>query len=222
MALKGTISDRDSKDRALELFKDHRNKVKECIVNLEEVFKALYEKGDCNTICATVIKNEAEADRLKEHLIELLFKGTFLPLTAEDRLRLIEMNDNVADAAEKTIRALHAYLPWLWEKIDQNAKFEIWQLSRKVTELSEHLSKSMELLADDFKGAFEAAENVEKMRRDVRNKGYKLIEQLFKQKNSEIGATLLFKEIIFDILNVADVAEDASDYVTAIVIKYAY
>jgi len=80
----------------------------------------------------------------------------------------------------------------------------------------------MELLADDFKGAFEAAENVEKMRRDIRHKGYELIEQLFKQKNSDIGATLLVKEIILDILNVADVAEDASDFITAIVVKYAY
>lgn len=221
MSLKGTISDRDNKNRALELFKEHRNKVKECIVNLEEVFKALYEKGDCNTICATLIKNEAEADRLKEQLIELMFKGTFLPLTGEDRLTLIEMNDNVADAAEKTIRALKAYLPRIWE-IDQNLKKEIWQLSQKVTKLSEHLAKSMELLADDFKGAFEAAENVEKMRRDIRNKGYELVEQIFKQKNSDIGATLLVKEIIFDILNVADVAEDASDFITAIVIKYAY
>ncbi|MFX1520530.1 MAG: DUF47 domain-containing protein [Promethearchaeota archaeon] len=221
MALKGTISDRDSKDRAIELFKEHRNKVKECIVNLEEVFKAFYEKGNCNTICATLIKNEAEADRLKEQLIELLFKGTFLPLTAEDRLRLIEMNDNVADAAEKTIRALKAYLSRIWE-IDQNLKKEIWQLSQKVTELSEHLSKSMELLADDFKAAFEAAESVEKIRREIRNKGYELVEQIFKQKNRDIGATLLTKEIIFDILNVADVAEDASDFITAIVVKYAY
>ena len=221
MALKGTISDRDSKNRALELFKEHRNKVIECIVNLEEVFEALYEKGDCNTLCATLIKNEAEADRLKEQLIELLFKGIFLPLTGEDRLKIIEMNDNVADAAEKSIRALKAYLPWLWE-IDQNMKYEIWQLSRKVTELSEHLSKAMELLAEDFKGAFEEAENVEKMRRDIRNKGYELIEHLFKQKNSDIGATLLVKEIILDILNVADVAEDASDFITAIVVKYAY
>ena len=221
MALKGTISDRDSKNKALELFKEHRNKVKECIVNLEKVFKALYEKGDCNTICETLIKNEAEADRLKEQLIELMFKGTFLPLTGEDRLQLIEMNDNVADAAEKTIRALKAYIPWLWD-IDQNLKKEIWQLSRKVTELSEHLAKSMELLADDFKGAFDAAENVEKIRRDIRNKGYELIEQLFKQKNSDIGATLLVKETILDILNVADVAEEASDFITAIVVKYAY
>lgn len=221
MALKGTLSDRDNKTKALELFKEHRNKVKECIVNLEKVFKALYEKGDCNTICETLIKNEAEADRLKEQLIELMFKGTFLPLTGEDRLQLIEMNDNVADAAEKTIRALKAYIPWLWD-IDQNLKKEIWQLSRKVTELSEHLVKSMELLADDFKGAFDAAENVEKIRRDIRNKGYELIEQLFKQKNSDIGATLLVKETILDILNVADVAEEASDFITAIVVKYAY
>jgi len=221
MSLKGSLSDRDSKTKALELFKEHRNKVKECIVNLEEVFKALYEKGDCTTPCARLVKNEAEADRLKEQLIELLFKGAFLPLTGEDRLKIIEMNDNVADAAEKTIRALKAYLPWLWD-IDQNLKKEIWQLSHKVTELSEHLAKSMELLADDFKSAFQEAENVEKMRRDVRNKGYELVELLFKQKNSDMGATLLVKEIILDIMNVADVAEDASDFITAIVVKYAY
>ncbi len=221
MSLKGTLSDRDSKNKALELFKEHRDKVKECIVNLEEVFEALYKKGDYNTVCAKLVENEAEADRVKEQLIELMFKGTFLPLTGEDRLKLIEMNDNVADAAEKTVRGLKAYLPWLWE-IDQNLRKEIWQLSQKVTELSEHLAKSMELLADDFKGAFEAAENVEKMRRDIRHKGYELIEQLFKQKNSDIGATLLVKEIILDILNVADVAEDASDFITAIVVKYAY
>ena len=221
MSLRGTISDRDAKKKALDLFDEQIEKVKDCIDDLEDAFEEFYENEDCGKACDELIETEAEADRVKEHLLELLFRGTFLPLTAEDRLNLVIMNDNVADAAEKTARVLKAYFPAL-RRIDKDMKYQIWQLSRKMTELAEHLANSLELLADDFEGAFKEAKMVETMRRDIRHKGFDLIEQLFKEEKNDISIALLTKEIILNLVNVANVAEDTSDFVTAIVIKYSY
>lgn len=221
MSLKGTISDRDGKKKALDLFEEQIEKVKECVGDLENVFEEFYEHEDCEEACEELIESEAEADRLKEQLIKLLFKGTFLPLTGEDRLKLVVMNDDVADAAEQTARIFKAALPALWG-IDKDLKYKIWQLSKKIHEISEHLAKSLSSLADDFEGAFKEAEIVEKMRRDVRHNGFKLIEQLFKQEKADISKASLVKDIILSIVNVANVAEDTSDFVEALVIKYAY
>ncbi len=221
MALKGTISDRDAKKKAFELFEEQINKVKECIGDLEDIFEEFYENDDCCEACDELIEIEAKADRVKEQLLELMFKGTFLPLTAEDRLKLVVMNDDVADAAEKTARVLKAYFPVL-RGIDKDLKYQMWQMSRKMKELAEHLAKSLELLAEDFEGAYKEAEMVEKMRRDIRHKGFDLVEQLFIDKKEDISIALLVKEIILSLVNVANVAEDASDFVTAIVIKYSY
>jgi predicted phosphate transport protein (TIGR00153 family) len=223
MSLKGTISDRDAKKKALDLFEEQINKVQECVGDLEDIFEEFYEHDveDCDEACEDLIKSESEADRLKEQLMELLFKGTFLPLTGEDRLNLVIMNDNVADAAEKTARVFKAYLPALMG-IDKDIKYQIFQIAKKIHDISEHLAKALKLLYDDFEGAFKEAEMVEKMRRDVRHKGFTLMEQLFKQKKVDLSIALAVKEIILLLVNVANKAEDASDFVQAIVIKYSY
>jgi hypothetical protein len=221
MTLKGTISDKDAKKKALDLFDKQIEKVQECVEDLEDIFEEFYENVDCSEACEELIESESEADRLKEQLVELLFKGTFLPLTGEDRLKLVVMNDDVADAAEKTARVFLGVVPAL-SGIDKDIKYRIWQLSKKIHEISEHLAKSLKSLSDDFEGAFKEAEMVEKMRRDVRHKGFKLIEQLFEQKKIDLSIALVIKEIILLLVNVANIAEDASDFVKAIVIKYAY
>ena len=221
MSLKGKISDRDAKKKALELFEEQINKVQECVGDVEDIFEEFYEDDDCEEACEDLIKSEHDADRLKEQLVELLFRGTFLPLTGEDRLKLVVMNDDVADAAEKTARVFKAALPAL-RGIDIEVKKRLWQLSKKIHDISEHLAKSLKSLSDDFEGAFKEAEMVEKMRREVRHNGFKLIEQLFMEEKADIGRATLVKDIILSVVNIANVAEDTSDFIKALVIKYAY
>ena len=80
----------------------HMEKVAECVEKIPEIVAA-YRRGDVATVkvqATEISKLEHEADVIKHHIRDNLPRGLFLPIERADLLRIITIQDSIANRAE--------------------------------------------------------------------------------------------------------------------------
>lgn len=163
-----------------------------------------------------VISFEKNADTIRREMEKTLYEGVLIPFGREDKHELMETIDDIADRSELVVRLLKS------EKIESPQKLRrtIKSLADLIEECTEKLAHSVRLLKSDLNKAVEAARKVELMRENVRECEFLLIERLFSESKNNTFNMLLVKEIISLMGQVADKAEEASDRVIALAVKY--
>ncbi len=163
-----------------------------------------------------VIQSEKRCDRIKERYVQVLFKDKrALPFLVEDRYKILMMVDQVNDKGEFFARFLQVYPFKLYDDIKESYKALCDSCYNTVKELINCVT----LIETDFDGAYKVTFDIESIRRDARKAKFELLDILFKKKDDPTKIYLTSKLVTY-IYEIASWAEETSDYLRGLIIKY--
>lgn len=210
--------------RVLNLISDHLSMVAKTVQQLEQLFE--YAKtgdwGRVNNVADKVAELETLADGLHREAVLAISQGAFFSGTRDDFLQLMELNDNVADAAQNASRILadspidkQSFLI-LYEK-DTGTVLDLFtKLESAVSLLGEAISS----LETDSEIAVSKSLLVERAEEDADGIKNELIKRIFAHKsNLEVLTLLQLRDFVLKLDEIGDAAEDASDLVISLVAK---
>jgi len=217
---------------AFSLLKHNAEEVLDVVKKFEDMIIASFSERDIaktEALGRKISELETNADKSRRKFTCALQKGAFLPAFRGDLARLAERLDDVADAAEETMRVI-----LLREKLfTALAKAEKKRKSAKIireglikmaglaTKTVEALRSAVGMTMSNVDAANEKADEVEKLEHesDIIEQG--LINDLYEhEKLFDPISVMQLKEIIDRIGNISDRAEDASDVIT--IISYSF
>ena len=163
-----------------------------------------------------IIQTESKCDRLKEKYVQVLFKDKrALPFLVEDRYQILMMLDQINDKAEFFARFLEIYPFKLYDEIKKSFQ----ELCSFCYETVKELLNCATLIETDFEGAYKLTFNVEAIRRKARKAKFDLLDVLFKKKDDATKIYLTSKLVTY-LYEIASWAEETSDYLRGLIIKY--
>jgi len=195
----------------------HLEVVRESLVAFRELMNA-YLDGDFERARAferEVDQLESKADTLRRSIETMLYEGAFLPANRGDYVRLSELIDQVADAAESAAHTLILAKP----KAPMELKGEIMELVESAIESYAILEDAVNALNSDVDRAIELAKAVEDAEEKADEVEYDVKGKVFESETVTTYAKLIWNQILTKIGDIADRAEDASDQVMLMAIK---
>lgn len=163
-----------------------------------------------------VIACEHNCDQLKEQYIEILFKDKkALPFLVEDRYKIVKLVDKMTGKNEFVAR----FMEVLPIKLYADVKADFKELVQLYLEGVEELISCVKLMETDFTTAYKKTFVVETKRREAKIKKFDMLENLFKKKGDDLRIYLTSKLISY-LYEVLDAAEEVSDYLRGLIIKY--
>ncbi|WP_297072769.1 TIGR00153 family protein [Thermococcus sp.] len=162
-----------------------------------------------------VTRLESEADKLRRSIELMLYEGAFLPASRGDYVRLSELVDQVADAAESAAHTLILAKP----RVPEELKDEIMALVREAVKTYEKLMEAVKALNEDVDKALELAKETEDLEENADRVEYRLKAMVFDSESITTYAKLIWNQAITKVGDIADRAEDASDQVMLMAIK---
>ena len=209
--------------RVLNLISDHLNIVVKTVQQLEPLFE--YAKTGnwtlVNQVADKVGEFETLADGLHRDAVLDISQGAFFSGTREDFIELMELNDNVADAAQNAARIL-ADSP-----IDMHSFLILYEQPATLPDLFTKLETAVRLLGEailsletDSEIAVSKALLVERAEEDADEIKSELIKKIFAHKSDlEVLTLLQLRDFVLKLDEIGDAAEDASDLVISLVAK---
>ncbi|ADT84545.1 TIGR00153 family protein [Thermococcus barophilus] len=200
-----------------EAINRHLEMVGLTLEKLNEMIR-IYLEGDfekAEDLMREVENYEREADTLRREIETMLYQGAFLPANRGDYVRLSELIDNTADAAESAAHVLILAKP----KVPKELKEEIMQLVDASLKTYEYVRKAVELLNEDVNEALEYAKKTEEQEENADKLEYDILKKMFESEKITTYAKLIWNQVITKIGDIADRAEDASDQVMLMAIK---
>jgi len=163
-----------------------------------------------------VILCEKECDKLKEEYIKILFKDKkALPFLVEDRYKIITMVDKMTGKNELVARFIRAFPFSIYDDI----KEQLTEFNELYYECIKDLIDCVTLMETNFDGAFQKTFEIESDRRNAKKLKYRMFDKLYKKKDNMLQIYLTSKLIAYT-YDVVDAAEDISDYLRGLIIKY--
>jgi predicted phosphate transport protein (TIGR00153 family) len=210
--------------RVLSLISDHLAMVINTVQQLEPLFEHAKngEWDQVEKIADKVSELETLADGIHRDAVLAISQGAFFSGTREDFLELMELNDNVADAAQNATRIL-ADSP-----IDADSFRILYeQEGATLPDLFTKLESCVNLLGGAINGLESDSEIavsksllVERAEEDADEIKSKLIKRIFAHRTDlEVLTLLQLRDFVLKLDEIADAAEDASDLVISIVAK---
>ncbi|ASI99299.1 TIGR00153 family protein [Thermococcus celer] len=200
-----------------ETIEDHLAVVDETLAAFRELVKA-YLNGDLERAEAferEVDELETKADKLRRSIERMLYEGAFLPANRGDYVRLSELVDQVADAAESSAHTLILARP----KVPAELKDEIMELVDSTIETYDLLKEAVKALNSDVDRAIELSKAVEDAEERADEVEYNVKKRAFESETITTYAKIIWNQVLTKIGDVADHAEDASDQVLLMAIK---
>ncbi|WP_367356330.1 TIGR00153 family protein [Mesotoga sp.] len=200
----------------IQLFHEHLDFISRTLENLEKVFLAS-QNDDLSSVeiySEEVRKMESAADAKRREMENSMYQGAFLPNFRGDFLGLAESFDKVANEAENVVDQIvlqHLVIP---------------------SELKTDLLKQVQLAAETFEAAKEAAVNLfqelsvaeEKIKETERLENTEdsheraLVKKIF-EMNLSLAEKRQLRELVLSIGDIANLSEDCSDRMEIIVLK---
>ncbi|TXT53859.1 MAG: hypothetical protein BAJATHORv1_110051 [Candidatus Thorarchaeota archaeon] len=184
---------------------------------LHQSAQAWFE-GDLDLLLAReeeIITIERSADEMKDELVESIFsQHAYLPQQTQERHKLVEMMDDIVDAAEEAVRMM---------AIGRKSKppEELVQITEKCWNSTDLLQDAVKFLFKDFSKSVEFCHRVEDVREEARDIQFDLMGQLLTEKEYPPSELLLFHGMSHRILLVAERTEATADYIRALATKYS-
>jgi len=200
-----------------EAIAEHLKAVNECLMAFRELVTA-YLNDDLEKAKAferEVDQLESKADTLRRSIEMMLYEGAFLPANRGDYVRLSELIDQVADAAESAAHTLLLAKP----KVPEELKDEILELVEAAIETYTTLVQAVNAMNSDVDRAIELAKAVEDAEEKADKAEYNVKGKVFESETITTYAKLIWNQILTKIGDIADRAEDASDQVMLMAIK---
>jgi len=204
-------------NNVFEVLHDHLKAVEKTLKKFKELVEAYLDEDleKAEGLVKEVELFEREADGLRRGIETMLYRGAFLPVNRGDYARLIELIDNVADAAESASHTLILAKP----KVPKELADEIVRVVQASLETYRMLEESVVFLDRDVDKALEYAKKTEELEEESDRYEHGLLGRIFESEEISTYAKLIWDQIITKIGDIADRAEDASDQVMLIAIK---
>ncbi len=161
-----------------------------------------------------VIQLENDADSLRRKL-SILIRETLPPYVGQDRFKLLDLIDDVADRAELLARYLMIYPI----TVPNSLKGPIKALAAKTLETVKNMFEAERALWVNIDDAFKKSETVEVLREQVRDAQFEVIRTILASK-IDVEQKIILKEIATFLGRISDKAEEIADYISFIGIKY--
>jgi len=190
------------------------------LVDLLDACEA-YDWETIGVIAERIAGIERHADNVKREIDIGLYSGVLFVGLKEDFLKLMEAIDDIADKAKDASRVIATrHL----SRDEMNVLFgrpELRKMVAGTVELVKLLERSIVLMDKNTKAALACAQEVEKREEELDELKMFLIIHLSERENRELAplSFLQLRDFIFQLDEVADKAEAASDVVTAMIIK---
>jgi predicted phosphate transport protein (TIGR00153 family) len=162
-----------------------------------------------------IIELERKMDEIGEDIVEnILTKSAFLPQAALERHTLVKALDDVVDAAENAIRVMAMGK-------EMKPPNEIREIGMKIWICTDLLQDAVKYLYTDFNAAIEISRKLDKEREEARDIQFILLAKLFSSPDYPANEVVFFKSVSERMVDVAQKAEDASDYIRELAVKYS-
>ncbi|MCD6483953.1 MAG: DUF47 family protein [Candidatus Odinarchaeota archaeon] len=194
----------------------HTEYAYQCVVHLIKALNAFCNK-DFDTLKVNankVIELEDSADKIRREVTKLIRELT-IPYVGQDRFKLLDLIDDIADRAELLARYLLIYPLPVPNEIIESLK----ELGNKTLAVVSKMFKAEKALWTDIHKAIEIVEEVQTLREDTRSAQFDLIKIIF-QGDIDTETKIMLKEISVFLGRIADKAEEIADYISFIGLKY--
>jgi predicted phosphate transport protein (TIGR00153 family) len=209
--------------RVLALITDHLAMVRKCCEELKRMMASLELMNwalvrDQSEILS---RYEGMADDLHREAVIQIAQGAFFAGMREDFLNLLERIDDIADAAQDAARvAADAPFEKRILQVLNEADPTLPTFVEGIDTCVASLAKSVESLRTDARTAVNHALEVERIEEQADQSKARLLSRLSAHREKlDVLGYLQAKELILQLDEVADAAEDCSDLVITIVVK---
>ena len=207
---------KEKKNDLIEVSEEYQRELLKCMEALHESVDTLIEKKISQPKLDEVIACEQACDLLKERYIEIIYKQKrALPFLIEDRYKIINGLDNIADKSEGLARHLKIY-PF---EFYQDIKEEMTHLNNVALKTIKNLIEVVALMETDFSTALTKTFKSEEFKREARNSKYTLLEKIYK-KTDDALKSVITAGLVSKMFDIVAMAEEFSDYLRGLIIKY--
>ncbi|MBA3065003.1 TIGR00153 family protein [bacterium] len=198
---------------------EHVIKVGKCVEEFYETIEA-YVKGDmaaAKEISYQVHLTESDADCSRRKIIQLLYKGAFMPINREGLILLVGNVDKIADHAESCADFLISQKP----EIPEEFKESVMKLARDSVDCFKPLKEAIDNLFGDLSVLQEQCKKVNVLEEEVDADEWKTTKVIFGGK-LPLANKMHLRELVWHISEISDVCEDAADSLEVITVKNAF
>ncbi|MFX1293856.1 MAG: DUF47 domain-containing protein [Promethearchaeota archaeon] len=208
---------KDKKSRIEDIMYDYNQTMVEAITVFNEAIHLLSDDKieEFESKVKEITQIEAKSDRLKEKLIELFIKRETMAFSRADRIDLVDEIDYILDRIEYCARTIQTHPIKTYAPIAKDFK----KYSNDLAEIVKTLSGAINMAETDLKKAIEATKLIESLRRSARSHSFEIMKDILKFEFSNLEKILLYTTTKY-LLGILDKAEEVSDFLRKIAIKY--
>ena len=213
------ISDKELKklniDELTHLFVDNINEQNlKLIEGIEFLIDENFEKFTQNL--NYVIQTNTEV-RIKKTFEAKIFKSKLM-FSKADRLKLFNKINDIKNIGEFLANKMLLY------KVvfpDKEFKLQIINILKSLETISNDLTKAIKYIGSDLSIAHNICENIKDERRKMRKEEWQMLNRLYNYDMDYLSRTFLYlKELIENIMMLADHIKSFSEYIQFLAIKY--
>lgn len=202
-------------DELTHLFMDNINEQNlKLIEGIESLVEENFEKFKNNM--KYVIKTNTEV-QIKKQFESKIFKSKLM-FSKADRLKLFtKINDikNIGEFIANKMLLYRAVFP------DEEFKVQIRNILKSLKIISNKLSNAVKLIGSDLSIAHDVCEEIKEERRKMRKEEWNLLNRLYNYDMDYLSRTFLYlKELIDNIMTLADHIKSFSEYIQFLATKY--
>ncbi|MFX0179948.1 MAG: DUF47 family protein [Candidatus Hodarchaeota archaeon] len=154
---------------------------------------------------------------IKKRFESKIFKSKLM-FSKADRLKLFtKINDikNIGEFMANKLLLYRVVFP------DEEFKLQIQNILKSLRIISNYLSDAVKLIGTDLSKAHDVCENVKEERRKMRKTEWRLLNKLYNYDMDYLSRTFLYlKELIENIMMLADHIKSFSEYIQFLATKY--
>ena len=202
-------------DELTKLFMDNINEQNLVLIKgIEFLVKEDFDKFKENL--NYVIDTNTEV-QIKKKFESKIFKSKLM-FSKADRLKLFNKINNIKNIGEYLANRMLLY------KVvfpDDQFKVQLQSILKSLRNISNNLSEAVKSIGTDLSKAHDICEEIKEERRKMRNEEWKLLNRLYNYDMDYLSRTFLFlKNLIEDIMMLADHIKDFSEYIQFLATKY--
>ncbi len=195
----------------------HAQKVKECVIELNNGVEILLKERDpekAHDIFQKVDLLEGEADAMRREIQRDISKGELNPSVRIDLSHLIKRLDDVANCANGVARRMATIPAIFWEQSSEKTINLILNMMKTTVECVSFLDKLVTDLLEERKEINEFSNQINKLEHDVDLINIRLRKSLQETDYKVNSFTIFTVGNIFDIMEaISDSIETVADYI---------